>query len=158
MGEGFQSTLPARGATTVRRFFCATTRFQSTLPARGATKLIDLFGLVGKISIHAPRTGSDGFPTPLAALGRTISIHAPRTGSDFMIWTNSTHGLNFNPRSPHGERLVALQDGDAGRISIHAPRTGSDVFADAHGRITAHFNPRSPHGERRSSPSAGNPA
>ena len=79
----FQSTLPARGATAVfmrfpprnlhfnprsphgeRRYGChavadCTLEFQSTLPARGAT-----FGTADvtdteKISIHAPRTGSD---------------------------------------------------------------------------------------------------
>ena len=33
----------------------------------------------------------------------------------------------FNPRSPHGERLLELHaDADAWQISIHAPRTGSD--------------------------------
>ena len=79
-----------------------------------------------KISIHAPRTGSDklmGAPDDVVR----ISIHAPRTGSD---------------------------DGDeanyaVGYISIHAPRTGSDShdFSPFSGR--AHFNPRSPHGERR---------
>ena len=40
--------------------------FQSTLPARGAT--FNAFGKMMenyKISIHAPRTGSDGFPRRL---------------------------------------------------------------------------------------------
>ena len=79
-------------------------KFQSTLPARGAT-MNHLTGVVAcDISIHAPRTGSDESLTRLT-----------RAGSD------------FNPRSPHGERLKR-------RV-----RPGG----------TEDFNPRSPHGERR---------
>ena len=55
--------------------------FQSTLPVRGATKerMAHLFGFV--ISIHAPREGSDAYKTMLRQL-ISISIHAPREGSD----------------------------------------------------------------------------
>ena len=84
-----------------------------------------------------------------------ISIHAPRTGSDQRwimwrkCWTNfnprSPHGErpqgiqiktgarpNFNPRSPHGERLpVRLEKNARMQISIHAPRTGSDAAKEA---------------------------
>ena len=35
------------------------------------------------ISIHAPRTGSDGQAGAADAAGHPISIHAPRTGSDY---------------------------------------------------------------------------
>ena len=102
----FQSTLPARGATitsspTLRRFLHFNPRsphgerhakaagdairavtFQSTLPARGATEVrLQLAHLI-RISIHAPRTGSD----------RWQGLH--RRGHN-----------HFNPRSPHGERL-----------------------------------------------------
>ena len=55
----FQSTLPARGATLClgkNRFF---NQFQSTLPARGATRSADHREDCTRISIHAPRTGSD---------------------------------------------------------------------------------------------------
>ena len=34
------------------------------------------------ISIHAPRTGSDGIPFSYRGGYIVISIHAPRTGSD----------------------------------------------------------------------------
>ena len=67
----FQSTLPARGATTTSRRSATSTRFQSTLPARGATR-IQL-----AISIHAPARGASCY-----AQVSVISIHAPRTGSD----------------------------------------------------------------------------
>ena len=101
-----------------------------------------------RISIHAPRTGSDGsyFQIP-HTMG--ISIHAPRTGSDGFTTLMLCGCVNFNPRSPHGERhnhcnfwlcrcyfnprsphgerrfmtnLISFTR----RISIHAPRTGSD--------------------------------
>ena len=55
-----------------------------------------------------------------------ISIHAPRTGSDWarrMTWCARRY---FNPRSPHGERLDLTFSIKAWVISIHAPRTGSD--------------------------------
>ena len=57
--------------------------FQSTLPARGAT-------------YHLARMAGVKF----------ISIHAPRTGSDDVALLVAKADTNFNPRSPHGERLV----------------------------------------------------
>ena len=127
----FQSTLPARGATRQKRRWFAPPRFQSTLPARGATltRLTRAGGtghfnprsphgerhcrpaatdVLAGISIHAPRTGSDraaGQPRPL---GR-ISIHAPRTGSDAYTFRCWLLRLDFNPRSPHGERPRRLR-------------------------------------------------
>ena len=55
--------------------------FQSTLPARGATVWQCVRRVDYCISIHAPRTGSDinGFDAETTGF---ISIHAPRTGSD----------------------------------------------------------------------------
>ncbi len=123
----FQSTLPARGATRKRGSSAAASTFQSTLPARGATLRRCRFPFRFLISIHAPRTGSDGSTT--TALATTFY---------------------FNPRSPHGERqlfkrslasTLGFQSTLPARgatvyhfnrlkrivISIHAPRTGSDV-------------------------------
>ena len=153
--EQFQSTLPARGATAYlaidafaenisihaprtgsdsalrRRRRRASSIFQSTLPARGATLFGGVFGRGDIISIHAPRTGSDGRVLEADAL-TIISIHAPRTGSDGIWSENVPMALNFNPRSPHGERHSAGNSTSSGtRISIHAPRTGSDVFVGA---------------------------
>ena len=84
--------------------FTNTHIFQSTLPARGAT-YVDADGNIRK----------------------RISIHAPRTGSDRMRPMLLLFSVDFNPRSPHGERLaVKVKEVHAGTISIHAPRTGSD--------------------------------
>ena len=78
----FLSTLPARGATcpTPRPAGCSL--FLSTLPARGATQDHPRPDPPAKISIHAPREGSD------------CRARRFRTGA-------SRH---FYPRSPRGER------------------------------------------------------
>ena len=78
-----------------------------------------------------------------------ISIHAPRAGSDMENVPNHTAAVNFNPRSPCGERRGLPGKLDTQRyfnprspcgerlprrlnvgltvwISIHAPRAGSD--------------------------------
>ena len=77
--------------------------FQSTLPARGATSYEKGLRDGIHISIHAPRTGSD---LVVSATSRhcVISIHAPRTGSDDAVCAADTVRHYFNPRSPHGER------------------------------------------------------
>ena len=171
--QQFQSTLPARGATTPLvpgiTYSCISIHaprtgsdshrvlhaahclvFQSTLPARGATIFL-MQHVIGdcEISIHAPRTGSD-LTSAILRLIAAISIHAPRTGSDMCrgwsfkkLLSISIHAprtgsdspprqsyrrwCNFNPRSPHGERLsLLLSTCLFYSISIHAPRTGSD--------------------------------
>ena len=60
-------------------------KFQSTLPVRGATFAVHCFFYIGAISIHAPRAGSDDL--------RKTSIVCL---------------VNFNPRSPCGERRLSL--------------------------------------------------
>ena len=79
-----------------------------------------------RISIHAPRTGSDLFRA-LRRAHIVISIHAPRTGSDAATEAKLQPWLD---------------------ISIHAPRTGSDAEKSGIVMPQGHFNPRSPHGER----------
>ena len=79
----------------------------------------------------------------------TISIHAPHTGSDVVGSATMPRMVNFNPRSPYGERQMcsipfasislfqstlpirgATNQNQLPRpqqlISIHAPHTGSD--------------------------------
>ena len=64
----------------------------------------------------------------IPGLSAAISIHAPRVGSDNFIKLGFVQDMNFNPRSPCGERR---QQGHGQRCSC------------------PHFNPRSPCGERR---------
>ena len=57
-----------------------------------------------------------------------ISTHAPRTGSDPLASRPHHQHRHFNPRSPHGERLLPLiHPHQTVTISTHAPRTGSDA-------------------------------
>ena len=131
------------------------------------------------ISIHAPLAGSDttgdskppetrGFQSTLPLRGATsghqqslllfaISIHAPLAGSDCNPHRLSWWRLNFNPRSPCGERPVVFEEVQELSISIHAPLAGSDRpgFSGAPGRN--HFNPRSPCGERQEEVTTGSP-
>ena len=58
-----------------------------------------------------------------------ISTHAPRTGSDKSARFCRANVVDFNPRSPHGERQLRVRrDHVLYDISTHAPRTGSDIF------------------------------
>ena len=78
------------------------------------------------ISIHALLTESDD-AVAQAYREEAISIHALLTESDCGVSVSPFLRSDFNPRSPHGERLVP---------SIILVRSSCD------------FNPRSPHGER----------
>ena len=58
--------------------------------------------------------------------------------------------MNFNPRSPRGERLERCQTySHLPHISIHAPLAGSDRSENSTRSVSQDFNPRSPRGERR---------
>ena len=80
--DEFQSTLPVRGATTIKNTAKSAKSFQSTLPVRGATG-----GLGGAAG------GGAAFQSTLPVRGATH---------------NCGHGrqlhYDFNPRSPCGER------------------------------------------------------
>ena len=100
--------------------------FQSTLPARGATKWKYVYTYSEKISIHAPRTGSDTGKNRHET-GRIISIHAPRTGSDPAgVRLQYCHAISIHAPRTGSDVLSPLQLASTSYISIHAPRTGSD--------------------------------
>ena len=169
----FQSTLPARGATTTAASTASSSLISIHAPRTGSdTPLSRLLGVViyfnprsphgerrapasgrgrrcSGISIHAPRTGSDRADEKCG--NRTeISIHAPRTGSDrtFMLYFFLPSISIHAPRtgSDHADEAAELISRP---ISIHAPRTGSDGnTGSSKQRRQGDFNPRSPHGER----------
>ena len=138
----FQSTLPARGATTA---IIACNQSHDIISIHAPRTGSDLLSFQPSrkwrgISIHAPRTGSDAAVN--AAIGQfaDISIHAPRTGSDAPSASRLTASRHFNPRSPHGERRSSSPGGHQhARISIHAPRTGSDADGLTPQRIQIKF-------------------
>ena len=123
----FQSTLPVRGATRPSVVIALFSAFQSTLPVRGATKRVLLCGAPGDISIHAPRAGSDMAGSQIRAIA-----------------------LNFNPRSPCGERPVEwLRLSWCKVFQSTLPVRGATMVWWCSTLGHGHFNPRSPCGERR---------
>ena len=115
----------------------------------GAFGVIQIVGIA--ISTHAPRTGSDRCPAPRKRTARTISTHAPRTGSDQRRPSSHTSPrFDFNPRSPHGERLrVPVPAASTPRVFQPTLPARGATPADGQGcRRHTNFNPRSPHGER----------
>ena len=124
----FQSTLPARGATTGCPPTMTTPSDFNPRSPHGERRQEARRKGVHDISIHAPRTGSDIRKIDYI-IHTLISIHAPRTGSD---------------------SRAASQSRQPPAISIHAPRTGSDgVLLFRAWPVLIYFNPRSPHGERQ---------
>ncbi len=130
-GVKFQSTFPARGTTPEEDKRILKSKFQSTFPARGTTdepppalqqhgyfnprsprgerpKVLFADSVSASISIHVPREGNDlvsAEPTP----PQDISIHVPREGNDTRMPATIGCFINFNPRSPRGERRIPLQ-------------------------------------------------
>ena len=125
--------------------------FQSTLPVGGATAY-----------------GMD------ASTAYQISIHAPRGGSDIFNKLANNVNINFNPRSPWGERLSqtdldmlsklfqsTLPVGGATpqkssqrtewvKFQSTLPVGGATSLMEIPTELPTDFNPRSPWGERQS--------
>ena len=126
-------------------------RFLSTLPARGATAVHRQLQGAGRISIHAPREGSDGHGADLRRAAGHFYPRSPRgerRRPKRGRWPPRPH---FYPRSPRGERQYSRfvemhlyeflstlpargatpergPSSSGEPISIHAPREGSDSF------------------------------
>ncbi len=124
-------------------------QFQSTLPARGATKR----AIFKRSALR-------------------ISIHAPRTGSDLFAFFEVRQFPHFNPRSPHGERQEYKAFVDKfkpfqstlpargatcrewsfkkllSEFQSTLPARGATICFCFFAIASNDFNPRSPHGER----------
>ena len=110
-----------------------------------------------RISIHAPRMGSDRHAHARMGARRSISIHAPRMGSDLSDDYDPTHGrFEFQSTLPGwgatihldsaitvdnvfqstlpgwGATATEMTTAYTCVISIHAPRMGSDKFLHVH--------------------------
>ena len=123
----FQSTLPGWGATCPRRCrSCRRWHFNPRSPdgerLRGHVPPVRRV----RISIHAPRMGSDsGYGA--RRQGSYISIHAPRMGSDSWRPRATVIIMIFQSTLPGwGATLMLLEAVHGIVISIHAPRMGSD--------------------------------
>ena len=103
--DDFNPLSPHGERHILQKVFHVFTQFQSTLPAWGETNKVEYISDNTTISIHSPRMGRDmrlvhrGFPV-------CISIHSPRMGRDIQRLALFNETIrNFNPLSPHGERL-----------------------------------------------------
>ena len=86
---------------------------------------------------NAERKIQSAFQSTLPARGATTFPQSPRTST-----------INFNPRSPHGERLTRVQSAArADNFNPRSPHGERRWLMCETGRFTD-FNPRSPHGER----------
>ena len=144
----FQSTLPARGATHRELLMRRCAGFQSTLPARGATPWGCTSNCMGYFNPRSPhgerRNACSNFHRP-----HCISIHAPRTGSDGVKFCFNLPHVDFNPRSPHGERLSWGRASNCmGYFNPRSPHGERPVIWVSVWARRYYFNPRSPHGER----------
>ncbi len=97
--------------------------FQSTRPARGATSRQRFVKRVSEVSIHAPREGRDRGRLGGAA-GRIVSIHAPREGRDISRSLRLTSGNRFQSTRPargataRSYYSVKLRGKKAGRANL----------------------------------------
>ena len=124
----FQSTLPARGATNLMPTLSTETSYFNPRSPHGERHALNDYrrtfaGYFNPRSPHGERRANlQGYN-----FNRRISIHAPRTGSDALGFRIPYTYPYFNPRSPHGERRCRIPGIPCrALISIHAPRTGSD--------------------------------
>ena len=125
-------------------------KFQSTLPARGATRNRCATQPAFRISIHAPRTGSDGFWHGFYCSLQHFNPRSPH--GERLVPSPCCQGADhFNPRSPHGERRVRLQVQirHACPFQSTLPARGATAAVLSECHSPRNFNPRSPHGERR---------
>ena len=80
-----------------------------------------------------------------------ISIHSPHTGRDipFFYFFSNFFG-DFNPLSPHGERLLLYScQTRAKKFQSTLPTRGETLLPGPFSALLPYFNPLSPHGERR---------
>ena len=167
----FQSTLPVRGATAAEGLSTGISEFQSTLPVRGATLVIQLVYTTLRISIHAPRAGSDTTEIDIAVRAMLFQSTPPVRGATFHLRAEQCYHHHFNPRPPcggrHNDAVITIVNSDfnprppcggrprhirantaSDRISIHAPRAGGDRTRILSPAPITDFNPRPPCGGR----------
>ena len=102
--------------------------FQSTPPARGATTIHIDKPNARQISIHAPREGGRRRRSIRARRGRAFQSTPPRGGRPRPSPPRSCPSY-FNPRPPRGgRRHIRHRDTIQAMISIHAPARGATYW------------------------------
>ena len=122
--------------------------FQSTLPVGGATRVVVVNRHILRISIHAPRGGSDLPVRLLCCLHLYFNPRSP-WGERPPLYAGCSGEISFQSTLPvGGATRQECQNTNAEISSIHAPRGGSDSRRLRPLAVTENFNPRSPWGER----------
>ena len=126
MNTEFQLTLPVWGATNGLEGFAEAAGFQLTLPVWGATAHSRTNRTWHGFQLTLPVWGATA-PGGSRVVSKQISTHAPRVGSDGGHLVRDGWAIDFNSRSPCGERQIIAMIGNTRIIiSTHAPRVGSD--------------------------------
>jgi len=125
----FQSTLPGRGATFKHHRNDRPIEYFNPRSPGGERRRTPPHPYPGvAISIHAPRAGSDCFLGDLRQFYIRFQSTLPGRGATLPNLIKIAPTLNFNPRSPGGERqVIEAGKSEEAKISIHAPRAGSDT-------------------------------
>ena len=122
--------------------------FQSTLPVWGATRVRPRHERSNRISIHAPRVGSDHRAKALARHPEHFNPRSP-CGERRSTSTARQSAWYFIPRSPCGERPPCMTPWACrGRFQSTLPVWGATSSLQPAWSTALHFNPRSPCGER----------
>ena len=140
-------------------------------PMRGATRHAEQQQRLQRISIRAPREGSDDSEADQILCEDDFNPRSPR-GERPAASTDLQQHQSFNPRSPRGERPRAppltqqavtnfnprsprgeRQDLRATRANAYLfqstlPARGATILRPSCHLLTGYFNPRSPRGER----------
>ncbi len=122
----FQSTRPARGATSLTQGPQIFYLFQSTRPARGATRCTQVASGTQGFNPRAPRGAR--LLTYWLNAKCYVSIHAPREGRDLVVYRIfRDSGVSIHaPREGRDARLPIVHISAC--VSIHAPREGRDAL------------------------------
>ena len=130
----FQSTPPARGATTVVGERALPPAFQSTPPARGAT-VSGIKAMASAIKDFNPRPPRGGRPRiqRRPSADQPISIHAPREGGDAAPWRRRSWAWLFQSTPPaRGATAASTPSAISCRFQSTPPARGAtaDRLAD----------------------------
>ena len=171
--EGFQSTLPARGATETWRY--ARTRkkyFNPRSPHGERLSISRTMRTSTVISIHAPRTGSDQLLNRISDITGQFQSTLPARGATYgalkyviehKIFQSTLPARGATTLSGWSYNTLAFQStlparGATGSITTFSgsitfqstlPARGATYTRCADFGLCWNFNPRSPHGERR---------
>ena len=151
MPRTFQSTPPARGATSQQKNrLGGNSNFNPRPPRGGRHGQHHAKKKQRGISIHAPREGGDKEGQKAATEAKDFNPRPPRGGRHRICWLILSRPYDFNPRPPRGGRLGFFNLIKGSKTFQSTPpargatQSTEDTMTDEH-----HFNPRPPRGGRR---------